>query len=100
VRKVFGLLATMKGLRGGALDIFGKSEERRSERALIDEYKATLDELLTTLSAGNLAQAVDIARIPEDIRGYGHVKHRHLSAARAKWAALLATWRQGERATS
>ena len=54
--------------------------------------------LLTTLNAGNLAAAVEIAAIPEDIRGYGHVKARHLAAARPKWARLMAQWRAGDTA--
>ena len=83
----------MKGLRGGAFDIFGRTEERKTERALIGEYQACIEELLKTLSAERLAQAAEIARIPEDIRGYGHVKERHLVAARAKWAQLMAAWR-------
>ena len=62
---------------------------------LIGEYKASIDELLATLNAGNLALAAEIARIPEDIRGYGHVKERHLHAARPKWAALMGEWRAG-----
>ena len=92
---VFKLLAKMKGLRGTALDPFGKTEERRTERALIGEYRAVIDEVLVTLNAGNLGLAVQIARLPEDIRGYGHVKERHLAAVRPKWAALLAEWRSG-----
>jgi indolepyruvate ferredoxin oxidoreductase len=96
MRSAFGLLARMKGLRGGALDPFGRSQERREERALIGEYRATIDELLTGLSAERLALATEIARLPEDIRGYGHVKERHLKAARVKWAALMARWRAAE----
>ncbi len=95
VRKAFGVLAKLKGLRGGALDFFGRSEERRTERALIDEYRRCIDELLGGLNAGNLALAAQIARIPEEIRGYGHVKARHLAAARSKWDALMAQWRGG-----
>jgi indolepyruvate ferredoxin oxidoreductase len=91
----FKWLAKLKGLRGTAFDLFGRTEERRTERALITEYRASIDELLTTLNAGNLALATDIARIPEEIRGYGHVKDRHLAAARPKWAALTAEWRSG-----
>jgi len=91
----FKWLAKMKGLRGTAFDVFGRTEERKTERALIDEYKASIGELLGTLDAGNLALAADIARIPEEIRGYGHVKDRHLAAARAKWAALMSDWRAG-----
>jgi indolepyruvate ferredoxin oxidoreductase len=51
--------------------------------------------LLRTLSAANLVQAVAIASIPEQIRGFGHVKDASLKAARAKWAGLMATWRGG-----
>lgn len=66
------------------------------ERALIVEYRACIDELLATLNADNLALAVEIARIPEEIRGYGHVKERHLKAARPKWDGLMAQWRSGK----
>ncbi len=86
----FRLLAKLKGLRGGTFDVFGHSIERRSERALIDEYKASMTGLLKTLSLSNHGLAVEIARIPEMIKGYGHVKERNLAAARLKWAALQA----------
>jgi indolepyruvate ferredoxin oxidoreductase len=95
MRSAFGLLARLKGLRGGPLDIFGKTEERRTERALIGEYRSTIDELLRGLSAANLDAALEIARLPEDIRGYGHVKARHLAAVKPKWERLLAQWRAG-----
>ncbi|MFC3108467.1 indolepyruvate ferredoxin oxidoreductase family protein [Undibacterium arcticum] len=87
--KAFGVLARFRFLRGSALDIFGYTEERKTERALIAEYRDTVSRLLATLSQDNLAQAVAIASIPEDIRGYGHVKERHLKAAKEKEAALL-----------
>jgi indolepyruvate ferredoxin oxidoreductase len=90
--KAFGLLAKLKGLRGGALDVFGYTAERRMERALIGEYRQTVGALLAKLTADNLSSAVAIASIPEDIRGYGHVKERHLRAAKAKEAALLAAF--------
>jgi indolepyruvate ferredoxin oxidoreductase len=93
VRKVFPLLARLKGLRGGALDVFGKTEERRMERQLLSDYEACIAELLKSLSAERLALAAEIARIPEEIRGYGHVKERHVKAARAKWDGLMARWR-------
>ncbi|MDA0704761.1 MAG: indolepyruvate ferredoxin oxidoreductase family protein, partial [Proteobacteria bacterium] len=89
----FGLLAKLRFLRGTALDPFGKSAERREERALIAEYEATVAELLDRLDHDSHALAVEIASIPEDIRGYGHVKDRHLQAARGKWNALMAAWR-------
>ena len=97
MRSAFAVLAKLKGLRGGAFDLFARTEERRTERGLIVEYRACIDELLAGLSRDNLALAVDIARIPEEIRGYGHVKDRHLAAARSKWAALMADWRAGGR---
>ncbi|WP_343730601.1 indolepyruvate ferredoxin oxidoreductase family protein [Duganella sp.] len=90
--KAFGVLAKFKGLRGTALDVFGYTEERKMERALIGEYRNTVSSLLPKLTADNLAQAVAIASIPEDIRGYGHVKERHLQAAKQKEAALLAAF--------
>ena len=90
--KAFGVLAKLKGLRGTALDVFGYSAERKTERALIGQYRQNLTALLPKLTADNLAQAVAIASIPEDIRGYGHVKERHLKAAKEKEAALLAAF--------
>ena len=95
MRKAFGVLASLKGLRGGALDVFARTAERKTEVALIKEYRACIDELLQTLSADKLPLAAQIARIPEEIRGYGHVKERHLKAARTKWDGLMAQWRSG-----
>jgi indolepyruvate ferredoxin oxidoreductase len=92
--KAFGALARLKGLRGTPFDPFGRTAERRMERALIVEYRQTVGSLLPRLTEDNLAQAVAIASIPEDIRGYGHVKERHLKAARQKEADLLAAFGQ------
>ncbi len=89
----FRLLAKFKGLRGGPLDIFGRTEERRTERALIQQYRASIEEVLKTLNADNHATAVEIARIPEQIKGYGHVKERNLKAARGRWAELMERYR-------
>ncbi len=88
----FRLLARLKGLRGTALDVFGRTEERRTERALIAQYRGSLEQVLPALNAGNHALAVDIARIPEQIKGFGHVKDRNLAAARTQWDQLLAQW--------
>ncbi|WP_213959385.1 MULTISPECIES: indolepyruvate ferredoxin oxidoreductase family protein [unclassified Variovorax] len=90
----FKLLAKLKSLRGTALDIFGRTEERKTERALIGEYKASIEEVMSGLTAANHATALDIAALPEQIRGYGHVKDRNLAAARTRWAALMTQWRQ------
>jgi indolepyruvate ferredoxin oxidoreductase len=89
----FKLLKRLKFLRGGAFDLFGRTQERRMERQLIVDYRAIIEELLGKLSLGNHALAVEIARVPEHIRGYGHVKEAQLSAAKAKEAALLAQFR-------
>jgi indolepyruvate ferredoxin oxidoreductase len=90
IRPAFGLLAKMKGLRGTAFDVFGYTEERKMERRWIADYRAGVDRALAGLTAESLANAVELARVPEDIRGYGHVKARHEQVARAKWDALLA----------
>jgi indolepyruvate ferredoxin oxidoreductase len=90
--KAFGVLAKLKGLRGTAFDVFGYTDERKMERALIAEYRRTVEALLPKLSADKLAQAVAIASIPEDIRGFGHVKERNLAAAKRKEAELLAAF--------
>ncbi|MDY0980588.1 MULTISPECIES: indolepyruvate ferredoxin oxidoreductase family protein [Stenotrophomonas] len=91
--KAFGLLAKLKFLRGGTFDIFGRTEERRGERQLIADYEQTVALLLEGLSDDRVALAVEIASIPEHIRGYGHVKEAHLHKAKAREAVLLAQWR-------
>ncbi len=93
MRGALKLLARMKGLRGTALDVFGRTAERREERALIEQYRACIEELLGGLTAQKLPLALQIARIPQQIRGFGHVKARHLAAARREWDALMAQWR-------
>jgi indolepyruvate ferredoxin oxidoreductase len=94
------VLAKLKGLRGTALDVFGYSAERRTERALIGEYRKTVEGLLADLSPERVALAAEIAAIPEFIRGYGPVKERHLREARAREAALLAQWRDPSAASA
>ncbi len=91
----FKLLARMKFLRGTAFDIFGYSEERRTERKLVADYEALLDEVLGKLNADNHPVAVGLAAIPEKIRGFGQVKARHLAAAKADEVALLEQFRSG-----
>ncbi len=93
---VFGLLARLKWLRRTRFDPFALSAERRTERRLIAEYEATVAELLAGLDRGNHAVAVEIASLPEHIRGFGHVKQRHLEQAKAREAALLQAFRSPE----
>ncbi|HEY6942521.1 DUF6537 domain-containing protein, partial [Dokdonella sp.] len=93
VFSAFRLLAKLRGLRGSALDVFGYTAERRMERRLVADYAKIVDELLAGLAPGNVALAVDIASVPEHIRGYGHVKERHYAAAMKRQDDLLAAWR-------
>jgi indolepyruvate ferredoxin oxidoreductase len=88
----FKVLKHFKWLRGTALDVFGYTEERRTERALIAQYQSSVDAMLSQLNADNHALAIEMARIPEQIKGFGHVKARHLAAARDKWNSLKAQW--------
>ena len=92
---VFRLLAKFKSLRGTPFDPFGRSLERRTERKLIGDYEAMLDEVLAGLTPDNHHIAVGLAAIPEKIRGFGHVKQQHLTAAKADEAALLEQFRAG-----
>ena len=90
--KAMGVLAKLKGLRGTALDLFGRTEERRMERALIAQYREDIERILAGLNADNHALALEIARLPEQIRGFGHVKERHFKAAQSRREQLLAQW--------
>jgi indolepyruvate ferredoxin oxidoreductase len=85
----FGVLARPRGLRGTVFDIFGYTEERRGERALIDRYQATIEGLLGRLDHHNLGVAVEIASLPDKIRGFGHVRAQAQRAAMPLWDQLL-----------
>jgi indolepyruvate ferredoxin oxidoreductase len=91
----FRIMARLKFLRGTALDPFGYTAERKTERGLIADYEALLGEILSRLSLDNHHLAVGLSAIPEKIRGFGHVKQRHLQAAKADEAALLEQFRAG-----
>jgi indolepyruvate ferredoxin oxidoreductase len=94
--RAFGVLAKLRRFRGTALDVFGRTAERRMERALIGQYETLIAELLAALAPHNHALAVLLAQIPEHIRGFGHVKERHLAAAKAKEAELKAAFRAAQ----
>jgi indolepyruvate ferredoxin oxidoreductase len=87
------VLAKLKFLRGGPLDVFGYQRERRLERQLIGDYQRTVVDLLEGLTPSNIDLAAEIAAIPEFIRGYGHVKDRHLADAKTREAQLIAQWK-------
>jgi indolepyruvate ferredoxin oxidoreductase len=94
--KLFGVLAKLKFLRGTPLDAFGHTVDRKTERQLVRDYETLLDELIAKLAPHNHHLAVGLAAIPEKIRGFGHVKLRHLGAAKADEAALLEQFRAGD----
>jgi len=86
---VMHLLARLKGLRGTRLDIFGRTAERRMERQLIVEYREMIESLLTALDNRRLPQAVELASLPEKIRGFGHVKELAMNRYRSELEAGL-----------
>ncbi len=94
----FKVLAKLKFLRGTAFDPFGHTSERKAERALLGEYEALVGELLAGLTADNHALAIRLASVPDDIRGYGHVKEANLQKAKRKQSALLQQWHNPEAA--
>jgi len=87
--KAFKRLAGLKRFRGSALDVFGKTAERQMERQLIEDYVALLEQILAKLSPANHAAAVALASVPDEIRGYGHVKEKSVAAARTLQAERL-----------
>ena len=91
---VFKALSRLKFLRGTSLDLFGRTEERQTERALIEEYKDTVNELLVSLNAQNHGLAVNVAKVPEQIKGFGHVKEKHIEAAMLQWQNNLDQFRK------
>ena len=93
--KAFGVLARLKGLRGTAFDLFGYTDERKAERRLIADYIAMLDEVVRDLTPENHKLAVQLAEIPDQIRGFGHVKHKAIIAAKANEAEALQAFRGG-----
>ena len=90
--KAFRFLAARKGLRGGVFDVFRHTDERRMERQLKIDYRQLIEELLAKLAPHNHALAVQLACIPDEIRGFGHVKERHVAAAKTKEAKLKAAF--------
>ncbi|MGZ3185141.1 MAG: indolepyruvate ferredoxin oxidoreductase family protein, partial [Telluria sp.] len=85
----FKLLARLKGLRGTAFDVFGYTAERKMERALAAEYRAMIEGLLPQLTAANLAVAVELASLPEQVRGFGHVKEKAVAEYERRKTDLL-----------
>ncbi len=97
----FKLLARLKGLRGTALDVFGRTEERRQERAWIERYQMMLQEICDKLASGPYESrassyqiGLELAAIPQHIRGFGHVKTKAATAAMEQWDGLCQQFKQ------
>jgi len=93
---VFRILARLRRLRGTPFDVFGRSEERKLERRLIGEYEALLDEILAILSPSNHEVAIELASLPLEIRGFGHVKEANLVHVKARQEILLVRFRSAQ----
>ncbi|CDZ25823.1 indolepyruvate ferredoxin oxidoreductase family protein [Neorhizobium galegae] len=96
IRPAFGVLEKLKFLRGTPFDPFGRTAERRMERKLIADYFDLVTELSTRLDASNHALAIEIAGLPDMVRGFGHVKHASVERFEKRKADLLAKWRAKE----
>ncbi|MGB0505312.1 MAG: indolepyruvate ferredoxin oxidoreductase family protein [Pikeienuella sp.] len=93
--RAFGILAKMKGLRGGMFDVFGYSAERRGERAAIARQEALLVELCANLTAETFEIATELASLPLQVKGFGHVKDGYAKTADKRRDELLAAFRSG-----
>lgn len=91
---LFRIMAKFKWLRGTSFDIFGYSAERKMERELIEEYERTMAEIIENLNHDNHSLAVEIASLPEKIRGYGHVKLENVEKVKVEWQELVQRYRQ------
>ncbi len=96
IRPAFGVLQKLKFLRGTAFDPFGRTAERRMERRLIEDYFALVTELSAGLDAANHAVAVELAGLPDMVRGFGHVKLLSVERFEKRKTDLLAKWRAKE----
>ncbi|WP_457646310.1 indolepyruvate ferredoxin oxidoreductase family protein [Profundibacter sp.] len=95
IMPVYRLLARLKGLRGTAFDLFGRTKERKMERALIAQYEADMGEILPNVTPQTLDIAVELAELPLSIRGFGPVKQANETAAAKRREELLAAFRAG-----
>ena len=92
---VFRTLAALRRLRGTPMDFFGRTAERREERRLLEDYRTAVEEILSRWDEVNHVHALAIARLPEQIRGFGHVKEASIATARVRWKVLYERLFQG-----
>jgi indolepyruvate ferredoxin oxidoreductase len=93
---LFRVLRHGKLLRGTALDLFGRQEDRRAERAMIDAYAADMREVLGALSSATLDTAVALTELPDSVRGFGPVKLENWRRSEERRTTLLAKLRRPE----
>jgi len=96
----FRIMARFKRLRGTPFDVFGYTAERRMERQLIDSYIADVDKLLSRLTPGNYSTAVDLAGLPDMIKGFGHVKEQNVASAGRRRTELMQTFEREAASTA
>jgi indolepyruvate ferredoxin oxidoreductase len=89
-------LSRLKGLRGTAFDPFGRTAERKAERMLVEDYRALVESLAPSLAPETLATALELAALPDQVRGYGHLKARAIADYHARKAELLARIKESE----
>ena len=88
----FKLIKNLKFLRGTIFDIFGMSQERRKERELISNFEKDMGYILNGLSSDNYQSAIEIAKLPQKIRGFGHVKEKNIKEFEKENSLLLANF--------
>jgi indolepyruvate ferredoxin oxidoreductase len=88
----FKLIKNLKFLRGTIFDIFGMSQERRKERELISNFEKNMGYILNGLSSDNYQSAIEIAKLPQKIRGFGHVKEKNIKEFEKENSLLLANF--------
>ncbi len=89
IRPLFSILRAMRFLRGTRLDVFARSEDRAIDRAIVEDYRKLMDEVLEHVNHDNYEIAVELARTPESIRGFGNVKKGHHEQAKPRQTELL-----------
>ena len=89
----FKILSRMRFLRGTAFDIFGWTDERKMERQLIEDYRLLVEEILDSVNESNFDIAKRLLSLPEEIKGFGHVKEANVIQVRASWQELLHQYR-------
>ena len=83
------MLAPFKFLRGTSLDLFGLSADRKLDRKVMADFEADIETVINHVSQRNLKQAIELLSLPEQIRGYGHVKRKHVDNLQQRRQRLL-----------